>query len=260
MSEHEEHVDAPSEWPDDAIRDRFVGDWWLYQRRNGHRTSSDDQLTAWSAVSSWDGPPPARYLDLGCGVGSVLLVVAHALRPALSLGVEAQPQSVLLAQRSIDELPSPPPIAVRCADFRALETGAYDLITGSPPYFPLGTGTVSADPQKRACRFEIRGGVEAYCAAAARLLAQGGHFHLVFQTTWDARVLQAASDVGLVLHGRLDVRMKTSSAEPFLTVYHFRAEAALRVSREVLAIRTADGQRTSQYDAIRAHMGLERPA
>lgn len=256
------HEDAPDVWPEDATRDRFVGDWFLYQRRRGHRTSTDDQLTAWSAVRWWDAhrnAAPERYLDIGCGIGSVLLATAHALRPVASLGVEAQPQSVRMARRSIAELPDPPALNVRLGDLRALSRdadGAFPLITGSPPYIPAEAGVMAKDPQRRACRFEVRGGIEAYCAAAAELLTEAGTFHVVFQTVWDQRVLDAAAAAALHLHGRIDVQMRDDRPGPFLTVYAFGLEAPARVDRSELTIRRVDGSRTEAYDAVRARLGL----
>lgn len=66
------------------------------------------------------------YVDLGCGVGSSLLLVSHTLRPAVSLGVEVQTQSAALASLSARAISrtadatSPTRIAVIHADIRQL--------------------------------------------------------------------------------------------------------------------------------------------
>ena len=44
---------------------RLAGDWWILQRRDGHRWSLDDLASAWFATES-DEPPPRRAIDLGC--------------------------------------------------------------------------------------------------------------------------------------------------------------------------------------------------
>ena len=146
-------------WPADATRNQCVGDWFIYQRKGGHRTSTDDLVTAWLAVTMAEGRPVRRYLDLGCGIGSVLLMTVHALRPDYTLGVEAQPQSAVMARRTVGELRDAPLIEVLESDFREANIGAmakFDVITGSPPYLPVGTGVMSPDAQRRACRFELR--------------------------------------------------------------------------------------------------------
>ncbi len=249
-------------WPADAVRDQLIGDWHFWQRTGGHRTSTDDLLAAWLAVRMWrarsDAPPP-RYLDLGCGIGSVLLMTAHALRPVESIGVEVQPQSALMARRSVDELPSPPPIRIENADLREVDAtllgGKFPLVTGSPPYMPVSDGVVSPDPQRAGCRFELRGGVEAYCATAAAVLQDDGVFCLVFQTTWDARVLEAGAAAGLSLIARADVRTKTNREAPFLTVYAF-AKVPQPLEKIELATRDADGELTAEYREVRAVLGL----
>ena len=180
-----------ADWPADAGRDRLIGDWHIYQRTGGHRTSTDDLITAWYAVHR-NPDPPERYLDLGCGVGSVLLMVGHKLRPKIVLGVEAQAESLMMAKRAVAELPEHGShIELQQADFRDVDFGGerYDLITASPPYFPIGSGVLPDDPQRRACRFETRGGVEGYLETAARAMGERSRLYIVFQTLWSERVI-----------------------------------------------------------------------
>ena len=57
------------------------GDWRIFQRIEGHRWSLDDLLTAWYGVTH----APARVeraLDLGCGIGSVLMIFAPKNTPS----------------------------------------------------------------------------------------------------------------------------------------------------------------------------------
>lgn len=252
----------PAGWPADARRDRLIGDWHLYQRKGGHRTSTDDVVTAWFAVARSGGVTPDRYLDLGCGIGSVLLMVSHRLRPAAALGVEAQDQSVVMVRRTVAELPQGgAAIEILHGDFREVpfagpeDAGGYDLITGSPPYFPIGTGVLPADAQRRACRFEVRGGVEGYCETAARCLSADGRFYLVFQTRGDARVVAAASAAGLHVTARADLFMREGRAEPFLTVYELRRSPAT-LETVTFAIRDRTGEITDEYMSARRELGV----
>jgi len=251
------------DWPEDARRDRLIGDWHLYQRKGGHRTSTDDVVTAWFAVARSGDAVPSRYLDLGCGIGSVMLMVSHRLRPGATMGVEAQDESVTMVRRTLAELPDGGDrIEVVHGDFREVRfddgddaDGGYELITGSPPYFPIGTGVLPADPQRRACRFEVRGGVEGYCEAAARSLSPDGRFYLVFQTAGDARVLAAAKSAGLHVTARADLRMREDREQPFLTVYEFRSSPG-EVVRVTFAIRDAAGEITDDYQRARRELGV----
>ncbi|RZV52602.1 MAG: methyltransferase domain-containing protein [Deltaproteobacteria bacterium] len=251
-------MSEPEGWPDDAGRDRLIGDWHIYQRSGGHRTSTDDLITAWYAIHR-SPSPPARYLDLGCGVGSVLLMVSHKLRPRIALGVEAQAPSVAMARRAIAELPEHEPrIEVHHADFRELDFCGerYDLITASPPYFPIDAGVLPEDPQRRACRFEERGGVEAYVETAARALSEGARFYVVFQTRWAARVTSAAAEHELHLTGRADFLMRADRPGPFLTVFELSPEPAEVVHRSRCSVRDADGRISPEYRRIRQELGV----
>lgn len=245
--------EEPTGWPDDAVRDNLIGDWHIYQRKGGHKTSTDDLITAWYATHR-SSQRPRRYLDLGCGVGSVLLMVCHRLRPEEAHGVEAQPQSVAMARRAIDELPPHDcSIEVHASDFRSFAPSehGYDLITGSPPYFPLHTGVLPDDAQRRACRFEARGGVEAYLETAARLLAADARCYLVFQTLGRDRVLAAAESNALHVTGQADFLMRTDRREPFLSVFELAREAAPSPHRFRCAVRQPNGELTPAYASLR---------
>ena len=77
----------------------------------------------------------------------------------------------------------------------------FDLITGSPPYFPPDAGVQSEHPQRLACRFELRGTVADYCAAAARHLAPAVSSRVCFpiEPAQLARLEAGAKDAGLVI-------------------------------------------------------------
>ncbi len=249
----------PDGWPDDAIYDKLIGDWSIYQRKHGHKTSTDDVLAAWLAVRMSAQRPAVRYLDLGCGIGSVLLMTCHSLRPQFSVGIEAQKQSAAMAQASVEKLPQTREIQIIHGDFRTAINDSlastFDIVTASPPYFPVGAGTMSKDYQRAACRFELRGGVEAYFEAAARAMSDNGRFILVFQTEWDERVLKAALSVNLYLQHRVDVLMRTDKDRPFLSVYSFQRTPET-VTASGFAIRNAAGKITQDYRRARSEIGL----
>ncbi|MCA9576928.1 MAG: methyltransferase domain-containing protein [Sandaracinaceae bacterium] len=268
MTDSSRDAHPPADWPTDVTHDRLIGDVSIYQRKGGHRTGTDDVLTAYYATHRRPGACPS-YLDLGCGIGSVLLMVAHRLRPAECVGVEAQSESFTLASRAVAELPEGfPRVRLVHADFRGLDLGRrFAVVTGSPPYFPTHAGVLPQDPQRLACRFEVRGGVEAYCLAAARHLEPEGRFFVVHQTVHEPRVLTAAAGAGLHLRSCLDARMRTDRAAPFLTVYEFGlaavgAQGVLSPSdacpaRAGLSIRGADGAFTKAYTAARRELGVD---
>ena len=141
--------------------DAISGHFRLFQLRDGHRFSTDDILTAWYGTT-WC-PAAHTALDLGSGIGTVGMICAWRLPGARFVTIEAQNESVALARKSARYNGIEGRYEIRAGDFRAPEIlGAdekFDLITGSPPYFPLGDGVESEHPQKLACRFELRGNI-----------------------------------------------------------------------------------------------------
>ena len=98
------------------------------------------------------------------------MIAAWRLPGARFVTVEAQEESVRLARKSAVYNGLTSRYDIRCADFRSPDAigpnERFDLVLGSPPYFPLGTGIEGDHPQKIACRFELRGDVRDYARAA----------------------------------------------------------------------------------------------
>ena len=242
------------------------GEWRIFQRRDGHRYSTDDLLCAWFACRCAEdrGVRVARALDLGAGIGSVGMMVAWKHPAARLVAVEAQAISADLFARSIRYNGAEGRIDLRRGDLRdpslVPEAGAFDLVTGSPPYFDEADGVVSELPQRGPCRFEQRGGVEGYAAAGARALAPEGVMALVH--TWAAceRVEQAAEEAGLHVVTKLPVSLREGKA-PHLGLYELaHAHASLRVRAAAplvpLVIRDAREARTAEYSAAREWLGF----
>ena len=242
----------------------LTGDWRILQRLDGHRYSLDDLMTAWFAARAVAGRAVQRHLDLGCGIGSVLMMTAWRVPTAISTGVEAQDVSVDLARRSLEINGITDRCQVVHSDLRSVdvrERGPFDLITGTPPYIPIGDGVISSAVQKGPCRHEFRGGVEDYCAAAARHLPPAGRFVACQAAADVARVEQGAAAAGLVVLERLDVIARAGRPALF-SLYAMARQDAPDLPPEVgvvlppFLVRTADGQRTPACEAMRQDMGL----
>src|SRR4026209_2195216 len=174
--------------------DYISGHFRIFQLRDGHRFSTDDVLAAWYGTT-WC-PSARTILDLGSGIGSLALIAAWRLPGARLVTIEAQEMSVALARQSVAFNGLRGGLALRCAALRAPPALApsehFDLVMGSPPYFPVGSGIEGDHPQKIACRFELRGDIHDYAAAASRHLGAGGLFACVFPEEQRPRVEAAA--------------------------------------------------------------------
>jgi len=253
-------LDRPEVWPGSGEDLCYLaGDWRILQLVRGHRWSLDDLVTAWCAAQQ--SAPPALIADLGCGIGAVLLLLAWRFPSARCVGVEAQPVSVALARRSLAWNGAERRCEVRLGDLRdrALtpEGPLYDLVTGTPPYLPPGTASEPLRPQQAPCHIEQHGGIEAYCNAAAWLLAPGGHFVACHAAAQISRVEAAASAAGLAIESRRNVVPRDGKA-PLFCVYVMRhaAEVSGTTVHAPLVVRDARGQRTAEFRTLRSEMGM----
>jgi tRNA1(Val) A37 N6-methylase TrmN6 len=241
---------------EEASCDRLAGDWRIWQLRRGHRFSADDMLTAWLAADV--APAAESLLDLGAGIGSVGLMSLWRMRPTAHLTmVEAQEVSHLLARRTIATNTLDARVVARLGDLRdpdvVPETAAFDLVTGSPPYIPLGKGVVSPVPQRAACRMELRGSILDYARTAARAMRPDGWF-VSCMAAADPRGDQAYRDAGLSLWVRQEIVFRHGAA-PMITLFAGRHEPGPLDVRPPLEIRDAQGRWTEAYLDVRRQMG-----
>jgi tRNA1(Val) A37 N6-methylase TrmN6 len=255
---------APSDVPPDESLDALSGHFRIFQLRKGHRFSTDDLLTAWYGTTC---VPSARsILDLGSGIGSVGMVAAWRLPGARVVTVEAQEESVRLARKSAAWNGLTGRYDIRLADFRDADALApderFDLVLGSPPYFPPGTGVEGDHPQKIACRFELRGDVADYARIAAAHLSPGGLFACVFPEEQRARVEHAASAASLAIVRRRPVVFRDGEA-PLIGLYAMMNASDLPPQvrdrtwgEPPLTIRTADGGVHPEYSVVKLSIGF----
>lgn len=239
----------------------LTGDFRIFQLKVGHRWSLDDFVTAYVGLEA--RPTARRAADLGCGIGSVLMMLAWGLPDARLAGVEAQELSCRMARRSM----AYNGIEERCAliqgDLRdehaELPGASFDLVTGTPPYIPIGSGLVSNKEQRKPCFFETRGGIEDYALAAARLLAPGGRFVACYGVWPATRGEDAARAAGLEVISRLDVVPREGKPVLFRVLTAARADEAAETEMRVDRFVVRDRSGAVTTDMIRARERMGQP-
>jgi len=247
--------------------DALCGHFKIFQLRRGHRYSTDDILTAWYGTS-WC-PSARKLLDLGSGIGTVAMIAAWRTPGSRVVTVEAQAESVQLARRSVRWNGLDGRFDVRQGDLRdPAVLGSderFDLVLGSPPYFPRGSGVEAAHPQKVACRFELRGTIADYCKTAAAHLEPGGVFACVFPVSppeQAGRVTTAADAVGLSIVRQRPIVLREGEP-PLIGVFlMMRSEDLPAETRgqtwhePPLIIRRGDGSVHPEYAAVKLSFGF----
>jgi tRNA1Val (adenine37-N6)-methyltransferase len=243
-------------YPDETL-DRLTSRLNIIQKRRGHRAASDDTLLAWAAAQT--SPDAVRILDLGSGKGTVAMLLLQRLPGCRVIGLEALEVSHELAVRNarLNALTDRwEPLLGDLRNPYVLAGGSrFDLITGAPPFMPVGNGVMPEDPQRAAGRFELRGGVRDYAEAAARYLAQGGKVVFLMDglESSRARAIQAFTAVGLSPNN-------VTAVHPFPgrdpTYRIFEVSAGFGSTTELSLYMRIDGKSgfSPEYEAIRREM------
>ena len=120
--------------------------------------------------------PGWRACDLGCGGGTLLLLLAARERSLALAGVELDPDAAQAARENLARGGLTGEIVT--GDLRQkglLPNEGFELAVSNPPWFALGSGTTAG-----AARSEEALTLPGLCAAANRLLKTGGRFALVY--------------------------------------------------------------------------------
>jgi tRNA1Val (adenine37-N6)-methyltransferase len=246
------------EFAEPITLDGLTGAWHIFQRARGHRHSVDDVLTAAYALEV--APRVARHLDLGTGIGTVGLLVLWGMGEAASLtAIEAQAVSHRLLLANVVENGLSARVRPLLGDLRELALDErFPLITGSPPYFPISAGIVPQDAQKAHARFEMRGDVGDYAAAAKRHLVERGWFVFCFPTPQKQRALAAVSAAGLSVSRLRDVIPRAGLPALFSLFACRHSELVHECFFDApLVVRDESGALTSSMQQVRRGFGFQ---
>jgi tRNA1(Val) A37 N6-methylase TrmN6 len=194
------------------------------------------------------------------------MIAAWRLVGATFVTIEAQEESVRLACKSAAYNGLDSRYEIRRADFRDADalraSETFDLVLGSPPYFPPGTGIEGDHPQKAACRFELRGDISDYTRVAVAHLAAGGVFACVFPEDQRPRLDVAARAADAAIVRRRPVVFREGEPPLIGLFLMMRATDLPPAARQrtwvepPLIIRAADGTIHPEYAAVKLSVGF----
>ena len=148
--------------------------------------------------------PGWRVCDLGTGSGVLLLLLAGRGSGLDLTGIELDPLSAQTARENLAANRLSGEIVTGDLRTAPLSPGSFDLVISNPPYFPVGSGKSGGRARSEECC-----SLEELCAAAGRLVKNGGRFALCHRPERLADVICA-----LRAHGLEPKRMRLVSHSP----------------------------------------------
>jgi tRNA1(Val) A37 N6-methylase TrmN6 len=238
--------------------DRLSGDYVIHQPVQGQRYSTDDMLVAWLAVRELreDGTNVSCFLDLGCGLCAVSMIILWCCKNVHGFGIEHAEERLDCARQSLAANQLENRFQLVNADLRDLRLKArFSFITSSPPYYEFREGPVSPNPDRARVRFETQGSIEDYFQAAAAHAAPGARFITVYPTQYKQRAVAAAHASGFSIRRSIDIIPRKGKAALF-TLFTCVNNTGEATCVEELTVRGPDQLFTPEFRDVRRMLGF----
>ncbi len=195
----------------------------------------------------------AHIVDLGCGGGSLGVLLCAGNENCRVTGIEIQSAACEIARENVRINDLADRLNVICADLReyaAHNPPKFDAAVSNPPYFPVNSGAVTKDESQAIARTERLCSFDELCLAASRLLRFGGSFYLVHRPERLAELFSTLRARNLEPK-RLRFMRNTVDAAISLVFIEARlgAGVGLRIAHD-LVLSNSDGSPTQEYCRI----------
>ncbi|WP_022853291.1 tRNA1(Val) (adenine(37)-N6)-methyltransferase [Thermodesulfatator atlanticus] len=163
--------------PEVSEESLLKGNLTVYQPAKGYRFSLEVFLLAGFVRLK----PGEIALELGAGCGVISLILFYRNPLNRIIGLEIQKELVACFAKNVKRNNFSDGVFPVCGDVKKLpfKAGAFQVVFANPPYYPLGTGRLSPDPQERIARHEILATLSDFLSAAALALRNRGRFYLI---------------------------------------------------------------------------------
>ena len=124
-----------------------------------------------------------KVLDMGTGTGVIPILLAAKTDGEHFTGIDIQPESVEMAQRSVKLNGLEDKITIQQADIKNLQESfklsSFDVVTTNPPYMNDGGGLKNDYQPKTIARHEVLCSLEDVISNGAKMLKSGGRLYMV---------------------------------------------------------------------------------
>jgi tRNA1Val (adenine37-N6)-methyltransferase len=152
----------------------------VFQKKRGYRFSLDSLLIAHYFFLKQS----KNVLDLGCGSGIILLILAKRFPHINFTGLDIQEELVELARKNVNFNKLEQRIKVVEGDARKIKNvfpaNSFDAVIFNPPYRKLNSGRINPQMEKAIARHEIKGSLKDFIKAAKYLLKQEGKVFTIY--------------------------------------------------------------------------------
>ena len=124
-----------------------------------------------------------HIIDLGTGTGIIPILMEAKTGASDLIGLEIQPESADMAQRSVELNHLESKIRIVTGDIKEASSlfgaATFDVVTSNPPYMTEHHGITNEKSPKAIARHELLCTLEDVICQAAKLLRPGGSFYMV---------------------------------------------------------------------------------
>ena len=124
-----------------------------------------------------------HVIDLGTGTGIIPILMEAKTKASNLVGLEIQPESADMAQRSVELNHLEKKIRIVTGDIREASSifgaATFDVVTSNPPYMTEHHGITNEESPKAIARHKLLCTLEDVICQAAKLLRPGGSFYMV---------------------------------------------------------------------------------
>lgn len=169
----------------------------VYQTKRGYRFSLDSLLLA-HFVSLKSG---ARVIDIGCGNGIILLILAMHFPQINLVGLEIQENLAKLAIKNAQINNINERVKIFFGDAHNVRNifpaSSFDTAIFNPPYRKLKTGRINPHLEKAIARHEIKGSLRDFLKAAKYLLKPAGTVFTIYPAKRLIELVWVFRDIGV---------------------------------------------------------------
>lgn len=195
-----------------------------------------------------------RGIDLGCASGALMLLLLERAPRLHMTGLELSAEAAGRARENMAGNALEERSEIVTGDLRAhralFPAGGFDLVAANPPYYPAGSGGISADPERAAARGELTCTLSDVCEAAAFLCRTGGSVCLVHKPERLSELFCVLTAAGIEPKRLRLVCPRPASAPNLVLVEGRRGGHPGLIIEPPLLLRDADGAESAELRRI----------